>query len=202
MTKLAKMAGRVLPFAHLLGIKADKADGSSDEDEDKKKDAAKKAESDEEDDSASADDQPEPERKPDEDPEKKDGKKSKKAEGQDGEGDGDGDEEEDEEEKKPSAAVLRDRARCARIIAHGIQTGTVRQAGVLAFDTNLSASAAMASLDASKADAKSSGGLSARMAGVPQTVVRPDAGRVDASDPKAVAAQILAATAKARGEKV
>lgn len=211
MTKLAKMAGRVLPFAHLLGIKAAKAEDSED-DEDKKKDEAK-AESDEDDECAEAEDGQEPERKPDEDKEKETGKKSKKAKAEGDEGDEncdencDEDEEEDEEEEgKPSASVLRERNRCARIIAHGIKTGAVRQAGVLAFDTSMSAKAAIASLDAVRADGSSKGNaastLASRMSGVATPHVRPDAGRPNPNDPKAVAAQILAAAAKARGETV
>ncbi|KAF1027080.1 MAG: hypothetical protein GAK29_00886 [Acinetobacter bereziniae] len=74
---------------------------------------------------------------------------AKKAEGEITE-DPEADEEKDDEKAK--AVRASERVRCARIIAHGIQSGNVNQAAVLAFDTGLSASQAIAAINASKAD--------------------------------------------------
>lgn len=50
-------------------------------------------------------------------------------------------------EEAPSADVLRDRLRCARIVAHGINANTPRTAAYLAFNTSMSAKSACEVLD-------------------------------------------------------
>ncbi|MFP4899072.1 hypothetical protein ACLFKT_07720, partial [Paraburkholderia sp. BR14261] len=57
---------------------------------------------------------------------------------------------------RAKGARQRERIRCARIVAEGIRLGCVKQAGVFAFDTNLSAGAAVAALNAASDDARSS----------------------------------------------
>jgi len=190
MTKLATLASRI-PFAHLLGVKA--AD-NVDDDEEKKKDA-KKAESEE--DEAKAEDE---DKKPDEcdsDKEKKDAKAKKKA--QEDEQD---ETDSDDDEEKMQAAAHAERARCALIVAHGVKTGSVRQACAYAFDTNMSADVAIATLDATAEDRKpaASGGLNERMASTQVPVVGPEANAPAADSPAAVAAMVIASAAKASGK--
>lgn len=111
------------------------------------------------------------------------------------EGDDDGDDETDDAKKASRAA---ERTRCARIVAHGIKIGAVRQAGVFAFDTKMSSKAAIAALDASRADAAPRrSGLADRMATM--SVPNPGAGGAAAAAPS-LADQIVAAGKKRRGE--
>jgi hypothetical protein len=204
MSKLTKLAG-VLPFAHLLGIKAE---SDTPEDEDKKKEDeakraewAKKAESDDDrkqkDDESDEDYATRMEKMDDEEDKAKskadEGEEEAKADDQDGS---------DGEEAKA------ERSRCAKIMAHGIKHGNAAQAGVFAFNTRMSVNAAIAALaaGASITPAKPSG-LGSRMATVQTPKVGPDASQAhDLNDPnaraKATADAIIAAAAKARGEKV
>ena len=46
-----------------------------------------------------------------------------------------------------------ERARCATIIRHGIETGTVREAASYAFESSMTAEAAIATLDGTAAEA-------------------------------------------------
>lgn len=96
------------------------------------------------------------------------------------------------------AAVAAERARCARIIAHGIATGTVHQAGAFAFDTDLDVDTAIAALDAGRADnAKPrTPTLGERMAHA--QVPNPGAGAEAA--PLTTAQAIVVAGMKCRGE--
>lgn len=199
MTKLAKLAG-TLSFAHLLGVKAARAESSEDEDKDKKDKA--KAEDDDEEAKARAADESDGDKKSDDD-KQKDAKKAK-AEGSDddeakAEDDDTDDEDGDDDEKKPSAAVKRDRARCARIIAHGIGMDAVRQACAYAFDTNMSAKVAIATLNATRADGKQGTSLHSRMSAQQQVAVRPE-GVQQAQGSAGTAQAILAAANKARGQ--
>jgi len=75
------------------------------------------------------------------------------------------DAEDEADDEKAKAVRQSERVRCARIIAHGIKSGNVNQAAVLAFDTGLSASQAITTMNASKVDQKV-GGLGNRMTGV------------------------------------
>lgn len=85
----------------------------------------------------------------------------------------DGEPEDDKgKDKDAKAARASERARCARIIAHGVKTGCVNQAAVLAFDTTLSASSAIATMKAANIDApkgqNAGSGLDGRMNNVNQ----------------------------------
>lgn len=198
-----------LSFASLAGLgRAKGARAESDEEKDKeKKDSDAKAES-EEDEAKAEDDKPE-----DKDDEKKE---SKKAEGKD-------DDESDDDEKKekaatatlqPSAGTPAERQRCKAIVAHGVKMAVaaggdlapVVDACMLAFDTDVSADAAIASMSA-RADVaatlprKATGqALDQRMGAEQVPIAKPEAGRVDASDPKAIASMVIASAKKARGE--
>lgn len=55
-------------------------------------------------------------------------------------------------ETKKKAAAQAERVRCATIVAYGINAGAMRQACSYAFDTNMSAEVAIATMDATAAD--------------------------------------------------
>jgi len=122
---------------------------------------------------------------------KDDAKKAKKAKKAEDDSDDDGE------------SAKAERARCAKIIAHGIAHGCVRQAGVFAFDTNMTAAQAIRALEASATDGKArSSGLRERMAGVKVPNVGANGGTqaLDPNDPAVKAAAIVAAGKKRRGE--
>ena len=195
-----------LSFASLAGLgRAKGARAESDEEKDKeKKDDDAKAESEEED-AKAEDDKPE---------DKDDEKKESKAEGKE-------DDETDDEKKEKAAATLKpiagtpaERQRCKAIVAHGVKMSVaaggdlapVIDACMLAFDTDVSAEAAIGSMSA-RADVaaalprKATGqALDARMGAEVVPIAKPEAGRVDANDPKAIALTVIAAAKKARGE--
>lgn len=116
----------------------------------------------------------------------------------------------DKVKKAKSAGAMEERARCAAIVAHGVKTGQVRQACVLAFDTDLDAKAATLSLAAMATDtaqSKAPALLRERMDREAPPNVGADIGSSgpDLSTPEgkaaAAAAQIIEAGRKARGEK-
>lgn len=193
-TKLAAAAS----FAHLLGLRPG-ASVEDDETEEQKERDAKLAEwrarGEEDENRRQRDDES------DEDYAKRmedlDEEEAKRAEGGDSTGNG-----EDDEDEKAKAARGAERARCAAIIAHGVKEGCVRQAGVFAFDTDLSAAAAIAAINAGRLDGGAQrGGLAGRMSAV--ATPNPGAGggqSADPSSPKAVADRVIAAAKKARGE--
>jgi hypothetical protein len=141
-----KTLAGAMPFAHLLsnGSRAaraedderNKRDGESDDD------YAKRMEDLDEKERAAEEEEKEKARKAEE--EKKE-EEARRAAAEDGD---DGDDEPDDAKK---AARATERARCARIMAHGINIGAAAQAGVFAFDTKMSSKAAIAALDAGKA---------------------------------------------------
>lgn len=213
--KLSKLAS-AMPFAHLLGLPGSAAraeedddrkqlDGESDDDyakrmeeKDKEGEQARKAEEEEKEKARKAEEEKE-----------KENAKAKEVDDDDEEGDAKADDEEDDESGKRAGrakgARQRERVRCARIMAAGIKAGRVNQAGVFAFDTSLSASQAIAALNASGLDQTPSprtSGLRERMSGVRLPVVGTDGGAapLDPNDPKAKAAAIVAAGKKRRGE--
>ncbi|ASW00145.1 hypothetical protein [Paraburkholderia aromaticivorans] len=211
--KLSKLAS-AMPFAHLLGFEV--AAARAEEDDDRKRldgesddDYAKRMEEKDKEDEA---------RKAEEGKEKEDARKAaeekdkgnaKQVDDDDEEGDAKADDEDDDETGKRAGrakgARQRERVRCARIMAAGIKAGRVNQAGMFAFDTNLSASQAIAALNASgldQAPAPRTSGLRERMSGVRLPIVGTDAGAaaLDPNDPKAKAAAIVAAGKKRRGE--
>lgn len=172
----------VAPFAALLGIgRARAEDTPADDDERKQRpdesdeDYAKRMEEMDDDEARRAEDE-----KPEEDAAAED------------------DDEDDKKGDDAKAARAQERARCARIIAHGIKVGAVRQAGVFAFDTSMSAQSAIAALDAGRAEAPGARkpGLAERMAGT-QT---PNPGAGGAGGQMSVADQIVLAGRKRRGE--
>ena len=207
---LKKMVATV-PFASLLGIRVEKETEKErterEEQEARHAEWEKKAESD-----------PERARKDDE----SDAEYSRRMEEMDAEeGDGDAEEKEedqggkdkkgkkaeksedenpdDEDGDKEKAARSAERARCAKIIAFGIQSGCVAQAGVFAFDTSMSARAAIAALKAGKIDGRR-GALGERMSQIHMPILGDDGALPEASA-RTVAAAIIAAGAKRRGER-
>jgi hypothetical protein len=196
MSKLVKRLAAV-PFAHLLGItraESDQPDDKEESDEMKAKRAswAEKAEDD-------------PDRKQREG-ESDDDYAKRMEEMDDEEAKAEGkDVPDDDAEDEETKAIRRDeRARCAKIIAHGIKNGCVNQAGVFAFDTSMTVAQATAALSASRLDGKKGTSLAQRMTSVDVPVVGADAPQPDSSSPhaqaKAVADRIIAAASRARGE--
>ncbi|MBV2180897.1 MAG: hypothetical protein KUL86_06630 [Castellaniella sp.] len=118
--------------------------------------------------------------------------------GKKGESENDKKGDDEDDEKTTKRAVHAERQRCSRIIAHGISVGAVRQAGIFAFDTDMSAKTAIAAIDASRADAPRSRNLADRMAGV--ATPNPGSGATGAQ--LTVAEQIVLAGKKRRGEKI
>lgn len=208
MSKLTKKLAATVPFAHLLGIRAESNPDETDEERQEREDQearraqwSKKAETDDErkqKDDESDDDYIKRMEKMDEDEEKE----ARSASGSD---DDEGMEDEDEDAK---AVRSSERARCARIIAHGIKNGCVNAAATLAFDTSMTSKQVIATLRAAKIDSGAGrAGLGSRMAAVVVPHVGSDVvSGVDPNDPqaaaKATANAIIKAAAKARGEKV
>ncbi|WP_433693225.1 hypothetical protein [Paraburkholderia phenoliruptrix] len=189
---LKKTLAGAMPFAHLLsnGSRAaraeenerDQREGESDDD------YAKRMEELDEKERAEEERKEEEARRADE--ERKE-EEARRAAGEDGD---DGDDESDDAKK---AARAKERSRCARIIAHGINIGAAAQAGVFAFDTKMSSKAAIAALDAARASTPKRGGLSDRMAST--TTPNPGAGGASGSAPS-LAQQIVMANKKRLGE--
>ncbi len=224
MSKNTRAAGATAAFAHLLGLgpRADK------EDEEKKGKKAKRAEDDddakkgarraEDDDKDERDDEEKDERAEEDDrdaeddkdeEEDRDGKKGKKAKkAKRAEEDDDGadaeDDDSDEEMRSNSAAAnarRRERARCKAIFSCAAAGSRPDVAASLAFTTTMSRSEAIAVLTTAAVGSAPRGSrLNERMSHVSV----PSAGADDAPDAPAgmskVAAAIVAAGAKARGE--
>ncbi|MCM2569712.1 MULTISPECIES: hypothetical protein [Achromobacter] len=114
----------------------------------------------------------------------------------DAESEDDGDDKEKDQSKKAARAA--ERVRCARIVAHGLRLGVARQACVFAFDTGMSSKAAIAALDAGRADQAPPARrtLSERMQGT--TIPNPGSGGGDSQ--MTLAQKIVAAGKKRRGE--
>ncbi|MDA8230156.1 MAG: hypothetical protein M0006_02335 [Magnetospirillum sp.] len=192
--KNRSLVGAATSFAHLLGIATAKKAEEEDRDGDEPEGSEDETEKDGEDE--------------DESGKKKSKKKAKRTKSGDDEGGDDADDADtegdedggDEEDAKSAAGRQAERARCARILAHGIQAGRVEQAGVLAFDTSLTASAAIAVLNAAAATEPRREGLGTRMGGVRIPNPGADASGLDPNDPQGIAARIVAAAKKARGE--
>ncbi len=189
------------PFAHLLGL----APKAEEEDEKTRKAKGKRAEDDEpKGKKAEEDDQGPDAEEDDQEPGEDDEPKGKKAKGKRAEEDDEPDAEEDEEDepKGTRAAVAADRARCATIVAHGLKSGSVEQACVFAFDTNMSAASAISAMNAASAVSGSRagrGGLRERMGG---SAVPPVGGDDAPSKPAGMsdtAAAIVRAAERAQG---
>jgi hypothetical protein len=110
----------------------------------------------------------------------------------------DGDDGDDESDDAKKAARAKERSRCARIIAHGINIGAAAQAGVFAFDTKMSSKAAIAALNAANAAGGSRRtSLGDRMSRTPTP--NPGTGGSSATAPS-LAQQIVMANKKRLGE--
>lgn len=122
-----KTLAGVAPFAHLLSrasaARAEDNDERKQRDDESDEDYAKRME-----------ELDEKERAEQEDREREEAR----ARGEGNDVDGDDADADDETDDAKKAARASERARCARIIAHGIATGAVRQAGVLAFNSRMS----------------------------------------------------------------
>ena len=207
---LKKMVATV-PFASLLGIRMEEEtekERAAREEKTRRAEWEKKAESDPE--RARKDDESDDEysrRMEEMDAEETDGDGEKEEEDKDGDKKGkkakkaeDEDEDPDDEDgDKEKAARSAERARCAKIIAFGIQSGCVAQAGVFAFDTSMSARAAIAALKAGKIDGRR-GALGERMSQIRMPILG-DGGAIPEASARSVAAAIIAAGAKRRGER-
>lgn len=118
------------------------------------------------------------------------------------------DEQDDDDDKKPSeakkAARTAERQRCAAIVAHGIKTGQTILACSFAFDTNLTAAQAKASLNAARKDAAASAprhrSLSDRMASVQPPNPGSDGGKNSGNAAKTLADRIVAVGERVRGK--
>lgn len=185
------LAGAAQPFAALLSNKPRAARAEQDDERDKRddesdEDYAKRMDDLDKDEKAAEEKEKEDARKA---AEEKDKEEARRAAAEDDDGD-------DESDDAKKASRAQERARCARIMAHGINIGAARQAGVFAFDTKMSSKSAIAALDASQADAPRRSTLGDRMSHV-QTPIPGAGGTVGAPS---VAQQIVAAGKKRRGE--
>ncbi len=203
-----------VPFASLLGIRMEEEtekERAEREEKTRRAEWEKKAESD-----------PERARK-DEESDDEYSRRMEEMDAEEADGGGDGDKEEEEEDKdgngkkgkkaakdkdedpddedgdKEKAARSAERVRCAKIIAFGIQSGCVAQAGVFAFDTSMSARAAIAALKAAKIDGRR-GALGERMSQIRMPILG-DGGAIPEASARSVAAAIIAAGEKRRGER-
>jgi len=188
-----KALASVARFAHLLGIQP-RAEEPKDEDPD----APVQGEDESDEDFAQRCEEYEEEKKDK-------AKKAKKAEGDDKDpkaDDEDAEGEDDSEEAK--AARKSERARCARIFGCKAAAGRPDMAAHLAFETGMSASAAIKMLGAIAAGQPRGASLSSRMSGVALPIVSHEEPRGSATQQSAAAATakaIVAAGARARGEK-
>lgn len=180
------------PFASLLGLgraRGARAEQDDEDDKDKPDDDRKQREGESDEDYARR-----MEERNREDDERDDVLEN--GEDPDAEKDDDGDEKEKDPSKKAARAA--ERARCARIVAHGLRLGVARQACVFAFDTGMSSNAAIAALDAGRADQAppTRRTLSERMQGA--NVPNPGSGGGEVQ--MTLADKIVAAAKKRRGE--
>ncbi|RON52919.1 hypothetical protein BK666_02145 [Pseudomonas frederiksbergensis] len=193
-----------MPFAQLLGFNP-RADEGDDEDKSKRakgegddpdkdddtedgKVKGKKAENDKDDDKDGDDGDAKGAKGEGDDPDKDDakGRKAKRAE------------DDDEETASNQAVVSQERARCAQIVAHGFKAGSPEQACVFAFDTNMSADAAISAINAAGAVGGKGGNFKDRMAAAKVQNVGAGGGDDLPADVSPVAQQIIAAAARAQ----
>lgn len=200
-----------MPFAQLLGFhpradegddedKSRRAKGEGDEpdkDEDDpkgRKAKGNRAEDDKDDDDVDDGDLDAKGAKGEDDETDKDakGKKAKRAE------DDKDDPEAEDDDDQAQAIVSQERARCAQIVAHGFKAGSPEQACVFAFDTNMSAAAAISAINAAGAVGGKGGSFKDRMAAAKVQNVGAGGGDDLPADVSPVAQQIIAAAARAQ----
>ncbi|MCO7569377.1 hypothetical protein NJH78_05275 [Pseudomonas chlororaphis] len=207
-----------MPFAQLLGLHPHA------EEEDREKDESRKARRAEEDDDekddldakgrkakgrrAEDDDLEDEDDKKDArrargeegDPDDEDEPKGKKARRAEDDDDADPDAEDDDEDPKSKKAIVgRERARCAAIVAHGFKSGNAEQACVFAFDTNMSAAAAVSALNAAGKVSGRGSSLQERMSAAKVPHAGAGGGSEVSADASPIARQIIAAAARAQG---
>lgn len=199
-----------MPFAQLLGFHP-RADEGDDEDKSKrakgegdepdkdddtqgKKAKGKKAEDDKEDDG----DKDAKGAKVEDDDQDKEGAKGRKAKRADDDSDDSDAEDDDEETASKQAIVSQERARCAQIVAHGFKAGSPEQACVFAFDTGMSADAAISAINAAGVVGGKGGSFKDRMAAAKVQNVGAGGGDDLPADVSPVAQQIIAAAARAQ----
>ncbi|PWK30863.1 hypothetical protein [Pseudomonas sp. OV226] len=193
-----------MPFAQLLGFhpRADEGD-----DEDKTKRAKGEGDDPDKDDDAqgqkgkgkkAADDNDDDKdakgaKGEGDDPDKDDtkGRKAKRA-------DDDSDDPDAEDDDETQAIVSQERARCAAIVAHGFKAGSPEQACVFAFDTGMSADAAISAINAAGAVGGKGGSFKDRMDAAKIKNVESDGGDDLPAGVTPVAQQIIAAAARAQ----
>lgn len=212
-----------MPFAHLMGLtpaashaakggraeedrerdaeddedepKGRKAKGKRAEDERDEKDEARAEDADEEEggDADEEEDGDEPKGKS----RKAKGKRARRAE------DDDEDPEAADEDDEAKAVRAAERARCAAIVAHGLQKGCVEQACVFAFDTSLSKTAAINALTAGQAagGGRKSQSLAERMSSAKVNHVGAEGGGDAPSGMSKTAAAIIRAAEAAGGRR-
>jgi hypothetical protein len=192
--KLAKITA-ALGFAHLLGLPAASASGPE-EDEKKQRadesddDYAKRMEGSDKDGDEEGD-------------EKKDAKKAEDDKKDETKAEDDKKEQPDDEDDKEKAARKSERARCAAIFASSAAGARPDMAAHLAFNTDMSPSAAVDMLSAiSAGSAAQPRGLASRMAAVntPNVGASAPAGKGVAGGATGAAAMIIEAGKKRRGE--
>lgn len=214
MTKRT-LLGAAMPFAHLLGLSA----RAEEDDEKSKRAKSRRAEDDDKDESDAEDEDDEPKSRKakgkaddgqDDDPDKddpdaevdeddpEDKPKQRKAKGR--ADDADPDAEDEDDDKPKSAAVVADRRRCAAIVAHGLTLGSVEQACIFAFDTNMSQASAIAALSAASGASARKGGLRERMDSNRVKPVGDDDGGKTPSGMTDTASAIVRAAERAQGK--
>ena len=190
MSKRNTLAG-VARFAHLLGM-TPRAEEPKDEDPD----APVQGEDESDEDFAKRCDEYEKDKKAK-------GAKQDGGDGDDASGD-DADAEDDDESEEAKAARKAERARCAAIFGTKAAASRPDMAAHLAFETGMKASAAIKMLGAIAAGQPKGASLASRMATVKQPIVGSEVPRDSAPQSSAAAATakaIVAAAARARGEK-
>lgn len=215
--KKPKKPTAAVPFAQLLG-RARAEERENDEDQEDEGLKAKRAEWEEK-----AEDEPERKQKAEESDEdyvkrmEEMDDAEEKAEGEDDdesakgeESDERAEEEEDDEraedkDKEARATRRAERARCARIIAFGMTNKCEHQAAAFAFDTGMSAQAAISAMRGAMRDGKRAGSLASRMGGIDVPNAGP--GAPGAGEPRnaqsataALAAEVIKAGQRRRGE--
>jgi hypothetical protein len=189
-------------FNHLLGRGAS---ASEDDEDDKQK--SKKAKSRAEEDDKDKEDAEDDDQDDDKDDDKKEGKKAKSSRADDSDDDDDDadaeedDEDDDEEKDKKKDAKKAERDRCARIFASKHAAGRPSLAASLAFNTPLSAKAAIAVLASSGLEVPAGRkSLDARMQELPSVTIGSD-GDAGGQSTSAIVNRAATLYNEARGKK-